>query len=185
MNIWKVILATLVIFVAGVVTGGLLVSFTDRVALRVHRKSALEPVRSGANPVNPRNLPGVQALPNRLSRGVNLEFLQKLDAEIQLTAEQREHIEKIIAKGQNRNKEIWERVAPEIRHVNVETQKQIREVLRPKQREHFEELMKQRLQRRSDESGAPGSRPREPRRQPPPFESDASSNPAAAFPEKP
>ena len=29
MNTWKIILATLVIFVAGVLTGGLLVSYTD------------------------------------------------------------------------------------------------------------------------------------------------------------
>ena len=30
MNTWKVILATLVIFITGVVTGGLLVSYADR-----------------------------------------------------------------------------------------------------------------------------------------------------------
>ena len=37
MNTWKVILATLVIFIAGVVTGGLLVSYSDRVQQKHHR----------------------------------------------------------------------------------------------------------------------------------------------------
>ena len=36
MNTWKVILATLVIFIAGVLTGGLLVGYSDRAQHKRH-----------------------------------------------------------------------------------------------------------------------------------------------------
>jgi len=54
-------------------------------------------------------------VPNRLPHGLNLEFLQKLDREVHLTPGQHERIEKIITAGQQRNKELWERIAPELR----------------------------------------------------------------------
>jgi len=48
-NIWKVILATLVIFITGVVTGGLLVSYTDRASLKNRRLFSRENVHPAAN----------------------------------------------------------------------------------------------------------------------------------------
>lgn len=195
MNTWKVILATLVIFVAGVVTGGLLVSYADRAQQKNRRFLPRDNVRLPANanpsafgsPRDPREsqprLPN--PLQNRLLRGVSMEFLQKLEAEVRLTAEQRERIEKIIAAGQLRNKELWERVAPEMRREIAETQKRIREELTPEQRVRFEELMKSRPagQRKADETKQPERRSRDqrdPRRPIPPRDA-----PAPGTPEKP
>jgi len=148
-NAWKVILATLVIFITGVVTGGLLVNYT----YRTHQKNRRPPTRESSRPPlnlnsstagNPRDpVPRFSNLQNRLARGVSMEFLQRLDAQVHLTPGQRERIEKIIIEGQQRNKEHWERIAPELRREMMETQKRIRETLTPEQRARFEELMKQ------------------------------------------
>ena len=180
MNTWKVILATLVIFVAGVVTGGLLVSYADRAQQKNRRFLPRDNVRLPANanpsafgsPRDPREsqlrLPN--PLQSRMPHGVGMEFLQKLDSEVRLTAEQHERIEKIIADGQLRNKELWERVAPEMRREMAETQKRIREELTPEQRVRFEELMKSRPvgQRKADETKQPEHRSRDQRRPIPP-----------------
>jgi len=192
-NTWKVILATLVIFVAGVVTGGLLVSYADRAQQKSRRFLPRDNVRLPANanpsafgsPRDPREtqprLPN--PLQNHMPRGVRMEFLQKLEAEVRLTAEQRERIEKIIADGQLRNKELWERVAPEMRHEIAETQKRIREELTPEQRTRFEELMKQSRpagQRKADETKQPERRSRDqrdPRRPIPPRDAPAPGSP--------
>lgn len=180
MNTWKVICATLVIFITGVVTGGLLVSYADRASqknrsLRQRADGRLPGLNQNLPPMmNPRDaqsprLPNL--LQNRLARGVSLEFLQKLDAEVHLTAGQRERIEQIITDGQLRNKELWERITPELRREMAETQKRIRDILTPEQRQRFEEIMKQSRPagRRLDDKGLPpGSRPRDPRRPLPP-----------------
>ena len=196
MNPWRVILATLVIFVAGVVTGGLLVSYADRAQQKNRRFLPRDNVRlpANANPSpfgSPRDARESQSrlpnpLQNRVPRGVSMEFLKKLDSEVQLTAEQRERIEKIITDGQLRNKELWERVAPEMRHEMAETQKRIREELTPEQRVRFEELMKQSRpvgQRKADDTNQPERRSRDQRdgRRPiPPRDA-----PAPGSPEKP
>lgn len=187
MNSWKVILATLVIFGAGVVTGGLLVSYSDRV----------KPVNIPATP--PQNFrppgytnPGMAMTPgelrqpvplpnmiqNRLQRGVSLEFLKKLDSEIHLTQGQRERIEQIIREGQARNREIWERITPELRREMTETQKRIRDALLPEQRARFEELMRQsRPPGRREEPLPPGNRPRDQRRPLPPADGPQPRSP--------
>ena len=170
MNTWKVILATLVIFVTGVVTGGLLVSYADRASQKNRPQRLRETVRPLANTAdpnptaNPRDpMRPLNQLPNRALRGMSKEFLQRLNAEVQLTSGQRERIEQLIKEGQSRNKEIWERITPELRRELAETQRRIREVLTPEQRARFEELMKQ-------------SRPRDPRRPLPPPKSESQSD---------
>jgi hypothetical protein len=157
-NVWKVILATLVIFITGVVTGALVVGITNRVAQK-HLSRGRQETHQPNNPsVLPNSNPregrpqNSGTMPNRLRAGINMEFLEKLDAEVSLTSGQRERLQQIIADGQLRNKRIWDNVAPEIRHENLETQKRIREVLTPEQLVRFEELMKQ---------TRPMSRPRE------------------------
>ena len=190
MNSWKVICATLVIFITGVVTGGLLVSYADRAsrANRLPRQRAearlpgnsqnLPPMTNARDPQSPR-FPN--PLQNRLPRGVNLEFLQKLDAEVHLTPGQHERIEQIITDGQLRNKEIMEPVTPELRRELMETQKRIREILTPDQHARFEELMKQSrpANRRQGEEPLPaGSRPRDQRRPLPPRDAPENLQPA-------
>lgn len=188
MNSWKVILATLVIFITGVVTGGLLVSYADRASQKPRFVRPREGIRpqanfpnpaAAANPREPVRLPN--PLLNRMQHGLSMEFLQKLDAEVRLTPDQRERIQQIISDGQARNKEIWEGVAPELRHEMAETQRQIRDVLTPDQRARFEELMKQSrpaLRRANDEPLTPGTRPRDPRRPLPPRDAQDAAQPA-------
>ena len=100
---WKVICATLVIFVTGVVTGGLLVIYANHVSQKGRSKLPREIVRQPSNPpnpnvtVNPREanrLPNPVNSANRPRLGINLEFLQRLDAEVHLTAGQHERIER-------------------------------------------------------------------------------------------
>lgn len=189
MNLWKVICATLVIFVTGVVTGGLLVIYADHVSQKSRGKTAREFSRlpanlqnpgAATNPRDPARLPNPANPGNRPRMGLNLDFLQRLDAEVRLTAGQRERIEQIINEGQQRNKETWDRVAPEIRRENAETQRRIRETLLPEQLARFEELMKQGRPsgRRADEPLPPSVRPREQRRPLPPREPGETLQPA-------
>lgn len=177
MNTWKVILATLVIFLAGIVTGGVAVGFGARLKNRVLRPPEMVRPPGGfpnsplVNNSNSREPGRALNFPQPRQPGVlSKEFLQKLHAEVSLTQGQRERIEQIIAEGQQRNKELWERITPELRREMQETQKHIREILTDEQRTRFEELMKQqRPQRRPDEPGQPNLRPqREQRRLAPP-----------------
>ncbi|HZQ48050.1 MAG TPA: hypothetical protein VFC07_13620 [Verrucomicrobiae bacterium] len=123
MNAWKVILATLVIFGAGVITGGLLVSYA---------------VHANQNP--PRQIIAQPALNPWQVRSRDL--LRRMDRELDLTPEQRKHIEKIIADSQERTKALWKPIAGPM---NKEMQRlfgEIRNELSPDQQHKFNELAK-------------------------------------------
>lgn len=81
MNSWKIILATVVIFGTGVLTGGLLVGHV----VHEHRPA-------------PR-----QRSPEMWRK----EFIGHLDRALKLTPEQHAAISRIVAAGQKRNWEIW------------------------------------------------------------------------------
>ena len=155
MNTWKVIFATLVIFVAGVVTGGLLVSYSDRAQHKPHRLWPREVSTHRSDTKQPTTTPRETFTPPKLSgampQGLRMDFLRNLDREIQLTDEQRARIEKIITEGQEHNKQLWNRVLPEMRREMQETKERIRAELKPEQVKRFEELMKQRPQRKGNE----------------------------------
>jgi hypothetical protein len=126
-NAWKVILSTLVIFIAGVITGGLLVTN----ALKV-RQSRPKPPNSANGP----NGPNAQAANPWLAK--NRELLRRMDRELDLTPEQHTHIEAIIATSQERTKALWKPIAPQM---NKETQlvhSEIRDLLDPDQKKKFD-----------------------------------------------
>jgi len=164
-NTWKVILATLVIFAAGVVTGGLLVNHVERVRSRPRpnwRTLVTETSPRPIEPGSPRETGRPPGVPAALPQFLRKEFLERLDREVNLTPDQRERIEQIIREGQERNRQFWERVSPELRKAIVEARKQIQAALRPDQRARFDELMKQRPQRRTDDFNLPDRfRPRD------------------------
>jgi Spy/CpxP family protein refolding chaperone len=141
-NYWKVILATVVIFGAGVFTGGLLVNYVDH----PHHGNPHRP-QAGAADHPPTNNPAPPVLPEipmpRIADRMGKQFVQQLNDTLQLTPEQREKIEKIIAAGQEQNREIWTNVAPKMRAVMQEVNQQIRAELTPEQLKPFEELLKQ------------------------------------------
>lgn len=125
MNNWKVIFATVIIFGAGVITGGLLVNYVQH----SYKKPVRAKVTAGAE-----TRPPARAADNTKIRPPEIlskQFLQQLDTSLHLEAEQREAVQKIISEGQN-----------QIRKVIQDARLEIREILTTEQRRQFDELMK-------------------------------------------
>ena len=151
MKIWKVILATIVIFGAGLVTGGLLVGFADGARERRHHWFAMHdpkfhpPTFSNTNaPGGSNREPGKLSLPfgKPPGRGMGKEFLERLDRELKLAPEQRRSVGKILDESQTRTKELWEKIAPEMRDEMKRSREKMRGVLTPDQNQRLDELMK-------------------------------------------
>lgn len=144
MNTWKVILATLVIFVAGVVTGGLLAVYSGRsFVLRPQRPPAARPGQTMAAGV------------------MRLEFLRRLQRDLELTQDQRERINRILKESQDRTRKLMEPVSPALREEFQRTKEDFRSVLTPEQRKRFDELFKhqQRAHEQQRRPAAPAQRP--------------------------
>ena len=135
MNSWKVILATIVIFGAGVMTGGLMVRYTE----------------NRQTPARPHNGNATRAAAPFSAGGLRLEFLRRAQKELDLSAEQRERIDKIIKESQERTRKIMEPIQPELQGELRETKERFLEVLTPEQRARFEELIKKQQQRIHDQ----------------------------------
>jgi Spy/CpxP family protein refolding chaperone len=161
MNSWKIILAIVVIFGAGALTGGLLVNYAEQ----PHSKDTQRPPDEGSPHPQANNRdydqPRPQDLPKpRPPEMLGKQFVQQLDNTLHLTREQRAAIAKIVADGQERNREIWTNVAPQMHKMLQDVRQQIREQLTPEQRKQFEELLKR--------FRPPGHRQQPPPNSPPP-----------------
>ena len=153
MNYWKVILATVVIFGAGVVTGGLLVNYVDHSHAKFPRRV---PANNVARPAENHAPPRLTEIPMpRLAEKMGKQFVQELDEKLQLTPEQRLKIGRIIGAGQERNHAIWTNVAPKMRAVIQEVNRQIREELTPEQQRLYEELLRRPGRRPAAGTNAP------------------------------
>jgi Spy/CpxP family protein refolding chaperone len=143
-NSWKVILATMVIFGTGVVTGGLLVHYSEV----KHLPRATHAAGAGRPPLLPN--PGL----------VRLDFLRRASRDLNLTPEQHEKADKVIKESQDRTRKV---MTPYLREELQRTQAEFREVLTPEQRARFDDLLKQQQQRARDQRRppAPGERPAE------------------------
>jgi Spy/CpxP family protein refolding chaperone len=133
-NSWKVILATLIIYGAGVVTGGLLVSHAVR-------------VKAHANTPKP---PAVQAITPWQMR--SKELLHRMERELNLDPQQREHVEKIILDSQERTKGLWKPIVPQMNREMQTVREQIRGELTPDQQRKFDELLKPHGGKKLDDS---------------------------------
>ena len=150
MNTWKVILATMVIFGTGVVTGGLLVRHSE----------GMRGPRSGRNAMLTRPAPPVSA------GGMRLDFLRRAGRELALTPEQRDRVDKILKESQERTRKV---MAPYLREELQRTKEEFREALTPEQRPRFDQLLKQQQQQQQQQQRAreqhrpqtPGDRPAE------------------------
>lgn len=129
MSIWKVILATLVIFSSGAITGVL-----------VSRSAAPAPEQAVPHATST-NRPSQRFGSDRIMRR---DFIKRCGDELALTAEQTTNIEAILCASQQRTRELWEKVAPQMREEFHATQEQIHQVLTPEQQSQFDELMKKR-----------------------------------------
>ncbi len=133
MSPWKVILATMIIFGCGVVTGGLVV----KVRTAHLRTVKIEPRHS--EPRNAVNTPG--APPWQLQRK---EFLDKMDRALDLTAEQRQRIDKVMHDSLDRTRPLWQEIAPQMRDEMRRVREGIRNELTPEQQKKFNDLLKPR-----------------------------------------
>ena len=133
MKIWKVILATVVIFAAGMFAG-----------VVVGRKAQPLP------PAPKEPIPPISS---------QQRFYGRLKNELQLTADQTNRIDKIFAEGNEQVKLIWDLLNPELQKHRQEVYERVRAVLTPEQREKFEKLVKERP--RKPEFN--GQRPRSPK----------------------
>jgi len=189
-NVWKVVCATLVIFVAGIITGAALVRFAELGPRpwRTQHSSAVNHGQPNPHPLtNPNNraAPGqsqfnqpLPPTPGVPAKGLlSLEFVQLLERQLRLTPDQREQIGKIMAGGQERVRALRSSIDPGLRKELQQTREQIRAVLTPDQREQFEQMMK-RSPRRIERGEPPGQpdrserRYREPPSPPPPAAQD-------------
>ena len=124
MSSWKVIFATLVIFAAGLVVGGLVVNKTG-----------------GTAPATPRP-PGA---PSGTPTQFRLQsLLGRMHRELALTPDQETQIRNIIYASQERASELWKPVAQEMGKETQDACEQIRSVLTPEQQVKFDNLPKSR-----------------------------------------
>ena len=151
MKIWKVILATLAIFTAGVFTGALVTGVNLRGPFRSHHNFLREPFGK-FHPPAVTNTPaitnrdtdklGMPFMSRPPGRGQGREFLERLDRDLNLTPDQHQKLEKILNESQKRSKEIWEKISPELREEMKTSREKMRAVLTPEQIARFDELMK-------------------------------------------
>jgi len=140
-NAWKPILAALVIFAAGVVTGGL--TFQVR-----------QPRPAPNNPGG--NAPG-KKMPAMPREAQLRELSRRMQAELNLAPEQRNSIETIVRDSQERMKAVRDEVGKKVGEEFREMLHKIRSELTPDQRKKFAEIMKQHDDRdkRDDRSAHP------------------------------
>ncbi len=143
MNSWKVILATVVIFAAGVLTGGI-VTWELQQANLMRRPRLNRPVQPAS--------PG----------GWRFEFLRRAQRELDLSPQQRESIDKILKESQERMRGIMEPVSPQVRAEMQRTKEEFRNVLTSEQQKRFDELLRKpqhpRDQRRPQKGPESGTR---------------------------
>lgn len=132
MKPWKVILAAVLIFVAGAMAG---MSLTRRAP-----RAATNAGPTGTNHVSPATAP-----PNFVVQ--RLEFLRQAERQLDLTPEQRAKVEQIMNDSRLRTRLVMDKLAPELRDELKRTTQAIRETLTGKeQREKFDRLMRNRAQ---------------------------------------
>ena len=158
MNSWKVILATIVIFGTGVMTGGLLVSHVDRAGRINHRPPGAEIHPPGFEREPGRGM-GMEFPRPRQPDLLNTNFVRRLDDALKLTADQRNAIGKIIAEGQDQNHSIWTNNAEQMRRAMQDVRHRVREQLTPDQQKQFDELMRRAPRRPPNATNAPAFMP--------------------------
>ena len=141
-------LATVLIFGAGVFSGGMLVDYVKQPHGKPFKRTVAVPAGTNAASVvtggsNNSNAPALK--PAKPPEFLSKEFLQRLDADLQLTTEQHETVKKIIEDGQN-----------SVRKAVQDARLEIREALMPAQQKAFDELVKRPFRRSLFGTNAPG-----------------------------
>jgi hypothetical protein len=129
-NSWKVILATVVIFGAGVLTGALITQYSINLN----------------NPRHPRAPLGFRPAEFGSPGGMRLEFLRRIGRELDLSAVQQERIDRVLKESQERTRKLMEPVGPQLRQEVQRAKTEFRAVLTPVQQESFDQMLKQQQQ---------------------------------------
>lgn len=132
MSPWKVILATMIIFGCGVVTGGLVV----RVKTAHPRAARVDHSVVGAKNAS---APAPGAPPWQLQRK---DFLDKMDRQLDLTPEQRQNIDRVMHDSLDRTRPLWQQIAPQMRDEMRRVREEIRKELTSEQQKKFNDLLK-------------------------------------------
>jgi len=152
-NTWKVIFATMIIFGAGVVTGGLLVRHTTIVPAKSPRAGG---GTNGWRPVYSTMAPAL----------TRVEFLRRAERDLNLTHDQKEQADKIITASQERTRKLLEPISPQIRDELQQTKDQFRALLNSDQQTRFDQMLKQqghpRESRHPNKNVTEGSKPQVP-----------------------
>jgi len=142
---WKVILATMVIFACGVITGAMVTRTvaikTEDHPLAVAATTNSAPTRMAAGPVW------------QMQRA---EFFKRLDKELDLSTDQHDQIGKILKASQERTQPLWVQIAPQMDAELKKVREEIRGALTPEQRKKFAEMMKG---KRKPDTAPPGNGP--------------------------
>jgi hypothetical protein len=142
-NAWKAILAALVIFAAGTITGALISRKTQSIGTAESRPAVSNPA-----------MPGLRQ---------RLDFLRRLDKPLKLNEQQRERIEQILARSQERMKVLWQEVSPRMQTELEQTRDSVRRELSADQQTKFDEILRMRDQRRPEGPNHRDSRRERPR----------------------
>lgn len=129
-KVWRVILAALVIFGAGMATGVMTARLTS------DRSASAQ----SAPPSFPMGMPQKTEMLNRMTR------------RLELSPEQHDRIEKILKDSHERMKALWEPVAPKAKEETRQVREQILAQLTEPQKAKFEEVFKPRGQRKPFEN---------------------------------
>jgi len=121
----------MVIFGTGVLTGALVVHYS------VNSSNSARPWQRMGSP-----------------GGMRLEFLRRIQRELDLSEEQRERIDKALKQSQERTRKIMDPVVPQLHQELLRAKAEFREILTPAQQARFDELLK--LQQHFKEHRPPG-----------------------------
>lgn len=138
---WRIATAALIIFAAGVLTGGVsaeLVSLRLR-ASRPKPSVAARPTNGPAANVPDRILPAV-----RLPGAARLELAERLAGELDLTPDQKTEFLKALAESQGRLAKLWNPVIPSAKSEVDQFNRRLAEILTPDQMAKLDRLSQRR-----------------------------------------
>lgn len=137
MKIWKVIVAVMLIFGAGVVTGSLLVR--TRVAPAAPQPAAQTMGAPATMISSTPTAPGRQM------------FVQRVRHELSLTPEQSSQVDEIMRDSHKRMTKIYEPITPQAREETRRVRQEIQAILTPEQKKKFNEVFKRRQREGAEE----------------------------------
>ena len=138
---WRIATAALIIFAAGVLTGGVSAELIS-LRLRAARPKPTPPVRTTntvASNLPDRVLPAV-----RLPGSARLELAERLATELDLTPDQKTEFLKALAESQGRLAKLWNPVIPSAKSEVEQFNRRLAEILTPEQKAKLDRLSQRR-----------------------------------------